>query len=199
MTLFYSLLPPKSILCAGEDAFAHLFVLQRRLSFTVLCFLAQRIRLAFAFLSVGEDASFMIISFSSLLTPCSVFVWLSPSCVLEKTCLFISSRLKRAGGWGGGRSSPPPPICNEGAPSKRAAKAFSQGISFCVLAKILLFLNKVIVIAIVIVRKQSVKAEQRRSREAQKLKSKRKAKEEESNQQEKTTSNQSREEQQAKS
>ena len=150
----------------------------------------------FAFLSVGEDASFMIISFSSLLTPCSVFVWLSPSCVLEKTCLFISSRLKRAGGWGGGAAPPPPPpICNEGAPSKRAAKAFAQGISFCVLAKILLFLNKVIVI----VRKQFVKAEQRRSREAQKRKSKRKAKEEESNQQEKTTSNQSREEQQAKS
>ena len=44
MTLFSSLLPPKaiscgfSILCVGEEAFTHLFVLQRRLSFALLCF-----------------------------------------------------------------------------------------------------------------------------------------------------------------
>ena len=112
--------------------------------------------------------------------------------------------LRERGGWGGG-AAPPGPFATRGPPSKRAAKAISQGISFCVLEKILLFFNKkviviviVIAIAVVIVRKQSVKAEQQRSREAQKLKSKRKAKAEESNQQEKTTSNQSREEQQAK-
>ena len=46
MILFSSLLPPKaiscgfSILCVGEDAFTHLFALQRRVSFTLLCFLA---------------------------------------------------------------------------------------------------------------------------------------------------------------
>ena len=69
MTLFSSLLPPKaiscgfSILCVGEEAFTHLLVLQRRLFFALLCFHAfftpQRIRLAFAFLSVDEDVSFM--------------------------------------------------------------------------------------------------------------------------------------------
>ena len=66
MTLFSLLLPPKaiscgfSILCVGEEAFTHLFVLERRLSFACF-FTPQRIRLAFAFLSVGEDSSFMII------------------------------------------------------------------------------------------------------------------------------------------
>ena len=46
MTLFSSLLPPKtiscgfSILCVGEEAFNHLFVLQRSLSFALLWFLA---------------------------------------------------------------------------------------------------------------------------------------------------------------
>ena len=34
--------------------------------------------------------------------------------MLEKTCLFISSRLKRVGVLGGGAA--PHPICNEGAP-----------------------------------------------------------------------------------
>ena len=172
MTLFSSLLPPKAISCgfsilyAGGNVFTHLFVLQRKRSFTVFCYLA-------------------------FLLP-SKYVWLSPSCLsvktfgLEKTCLFMSSRLERAGGLRGGAQPPPPPICNEGAPSKRATKAISQGISFCV------------IVIVVIVRKQSVKAEPRRSREAQKLKSTRKAKAEESNQQEKTTSNPSREEQQAK-
>ena len=65
MTLFSSLLPPKaiscafSILCVGEEAFTHLFVLQRRLSFDLLCFHA-------------------------LLLP-SEYVWLSPSCLSVKT------------------------------------------------------------------------------------------------------------------
>ena len=64
MTLFSSLLPPKasscgfSILCVGEEAFTHLFVLQRRLSFALLCFHA--------------------------LLP-SEYVWLSPSCLSVKT------------------------------------------------------------------------------------------------------------------
>ena len=114
-------------------------------------FTPQRIRLAFAFLSVGEDVSFMIVIFSLL------FVWLS-SCVLEKTCLFISSRLKRAGGAA-------PTFATRGTPSKRGSKAISQGISFCMLEKILILL------VTGIVRQQSVKAEQRRSREAQKQKS----------------------------
>ena len=111
--------------------------------------------------------------------------------MLEKTCLFISSLLLKRAGVLGGRS-PPSPICNEGAPSKRASKAISQGISFawwrkylyCFKIEIIAILIAT-VIAIVIIQKQSVKAEQRRSREAQKLKSKRKAKAEESNQQEK--------------
>ena len=108
MTLFSSLLPPKtiscgfSILCVGEEAFTHLFVLQRRLSFALLCFLAFLLPSEYVWISPS------CLSVRTLLTPCSVFVWFSPSCVLEKTCLFISSRLKRAGG--------PPPICNEGAP-----------------------------------------------------------------------------------
>ena len=65
MTLFSSLLPPKamsfgfSILCVGEEAFTHLFVLQRRLSFALLCF--------HAFLLPSE------------------YVWLSPSCLSVKT------------------------------------------------------------------------------------------------------------------
>ena len=65
MTLFSSLLHPKaisrgfSILCVGEEAFSHLFVLQRRLSFALLCFLA--------FLLPSE------------------YVWLSPSCLSVKT------------------------------------------------------------------------------------------------------------------
>ena len=65
MTLFSSLLPPKaiscgfSILCVGEEAFTHLFVLQTRLSFALLCF--------HAFLLPSE------------------YVWLSPSCLSVKT------------------------------------------------------------------------------------------------------------------
>ena len=65
MTLFSSLLPSKaiscgfSILCVGEEAFTRLFVLQRRLSFALLCF--------HAFLLPSE------------------YVWLSPSCLSVKT------------------------------------------------------------------------------------------------------------------
>ena len=87
--------------------------------------------------------------------------------------------LRERGGWGG-RSPPPRPICNEGAP-------FEEGCEGDFARDFLLRLGEdtfILVIAIVIVRKQSVKAEQRGSREAQKLKSKRKAKAEESNQQE---------------
>ena len=66
LTLFSSLLPPKtiscgfSILCVGEDA-----TKETLFRFTLFsCFLTpQRIRLAFAFLSVGEDVSFMSIYF----------------------------------------------------------------------------------------------------------------------------------------
>ena len=63
MTLFSSLLPPKaiscgfSILCVGEEAFTHLFVLQR-LSFALLCLLAFLLHpeaFSSGFLSVGED------------------------------------------------------------------------------------------------------------------------------------------------
>ena len=111
--------------------------LQRRLSFALLCF--------HAFLLPSE------------------YVWLSPSCLSVKTFSFMSiyffafdplkrfrlafsflcvgedvfihsSRLKRAGVLGGGAA--PPSICNEGAPSKRASKAISQGISCCVVEKI---------------------------------------------------------------
>ena len=63
MILFSSLLSPKaisrgfSILCVGEEAFTHLFVLQRRLSFALLCLLAFLLPSEY----VGEDVSFMII------------------------------------------------------------------------------------------------------------------------------------------
>ena len=44
--------------------------------------------------------------FSSFLTPCSVFVWLSPSCGVVRTFLFISLRrgvlFKKTRGVGGG-------------------------------------------------------------------------------------------------
>ena len=101
MTLFSSLLPPKAISCgfsilyAGGNVFTHLFVLQRKRSFTVFCYLA-------------------------FLLP-SKYVWLSPSCLsvktfgLEKTCLFMSSRLERAGGLRGG-AQPPPPNLQRGGP-----------------------------------------------------------------------------------
>ena len=154
MTLFSSLLPPKatscgfSILCVGEEAFTHLFVLQRRLSFALLCFLAfllpseyvwlspsrlsvktfhssllifcafnplKRFRLAFSFLCVGED---VFINF------------------------FTASESGGVGGVGGGghmgAQPPPPPHLQGGPPSKRASKAISQGISFCVVEKIFL-------------------------------------------------------------
>ena len=196
MTLFSSLLPPKanspgfSILCAGEDAFAHLFVLQRRLSFTVLCFLLftpQRIRLAFAFLSVGEDASFMIISFFFAFDPLKRFScgFLLLVCWRRRVYSFLHG-LRERGGWGG--RSPPPAHLQRGGPFEEGCEGdFAKGFPFGEDTFILLIIVIVIVIviAIVIVRNQSVKAEQRGSREAQKLKSKRKAQEEESNQQEK--------------
>ena len=80
---FFALIPPKaiscgfSILCAGEDAFTHLIRFTKETLFhcTVFsCFFTPpRIRLAFAFLSVGEDASFLTISFSSLFNPLKRF------------------------------------------------------------------------------------------------------------------------------
>ena len=99
--------------------------------------------------------------------------------MLEKTCLFISSRLKRAGGLGG-RSLP------RGAPFEEGCEGdFARDFLLRLGEDTFILLIIVLVIVIVvIVRKQSVKAEQRRSREAQKLKSKRKAKAEESNQRE---------------
>ena len=126
MTLFSLLLHPKatshgfSIVFVGEDAFAHLFVLQKRLSFTLLCFLAfllprspQRIRLGFAFLSVGEDVSFMIFFASN---PLKRFrVAFSVLCVGEDVFYsFLHGLRERAGS---------PPFATRGAPSKRASKA----------------------------------------------------------------------------
>ena len=131
----------------------------------------QRIRLAFAFLSVGEDVSFMSIYFFAF-NPLKRFrLAFSFLCVGEDVFIHFFT------------GAAPPPICNEGAPSKRAPKAISQGISLRGGEDICIVL--IIVIAIVIIQKHSVKAEQRGSREAQKLKSKREAKAEENNQQEK--------------
>ena len=67
----------------------------------------KRFRLAFSFLCVGED----------------VFIH-----------FFTAEESGGVGGGGGGAA--PPPICSEGAPSKRASKAISQGISCCVVEKI---------------------------------------------------------------
>ena len=121
MTLFSLLLHPKATSHGfGEDAFAHLFVLQKRLSFTLLCFLAfllprspQRIRLGFAFLSVGEDVSFMIFFASN---PLKRFrVAFSFLCVGEDVFYsFLHGLRERAGS---------PPFATRGAPSKRASKA----------------------------------------------------------------------------
>ena len=89
---------------------------------------------------------------------------------LEKTCLFISSRLERAGGLG-----PPPPFATRGPFEEGYEGDFARDFLLRVGEDIFIPLVIVIVI-VVIVRKQSVKAEQRRSREAQKLKSKRESK-----------------------
>ena len=86
--------------------------------------------------------------------------------MLEKTCLVISSRLKRAGGvWGGAD----PPICNEGAPFEEGCEGdFAR--DFLLRVGEDTFIRLIIVIVIEIVRKQSVKAEQQRSTKAEKQK-----------------------------
>ena len=97
-------------------------------------FTPQRIHLSLAFLSVGEDVSFMIILFSSLFTPGAFSCGFSFLRVGEDVFIHFFAACE---GIGGGQ---PPPICNEGPPSKRAPRAISQGISFDVLEKMFLFL-----------------------------------------------------------
>ena len=195
MTLLSWLLPPKaiscgfSILCAGEDAFAHFFVLQRRLSFTVLCFLAfllssEHVWLSPSCLSVKTLHS-CLFHFSSLLTPEALSrVFLLLVCWRRRVYSILHG-LRERRGLGGSTAPPPPAHLQRGGPFEEGCEGVFARDSFLRLGEdtfILLIIVIVIVIAIVTVRKQSVK---RSSREAQKLKSKRKAKEEESNQQEK--------------
>ena len=107
--------------------------------------------------------------------------------MLEKTCLFISSRLKRAGGFGGA------PICNEGAPFQEGCEGdFARDFLLRVGGDTFILL----IIVIVLVRKQSINAEQQRSTKAEKQKGKQRQRKAISKK--KTTSNQSREEQHAK-
>ena len=90
-------------------------------------------------LSVGEDVSFMIIVFSSLLTfnPLKRFrVAFFFLCWRRRVYSFLHG-LREPGGGGVGAGATPP-ISNEA--SKRASKAISQGISFCVLEKMFLLL-----------------------------------------------------------
>ena len=112
------------------------FIRLTHVHFTLLsCFFTpQRIRLAFAFLFVGENVFIHYYFIFSLFTPLKRFVWLSPSCVLEKTCLFISSQLKRAGGL---RWRSPPPFATRGPPFEEGFEGdFRKGIFLCVLEKI---------------------------------------------------------------
>ena len=83
-------------MCVGEDAFTHFFVLQRRVTFILLCLIAFLLPSEYVWLSPSCLSVFIHGLFYFLFSSRSVFVWLSSSCVLEKTCLLISSRLKRA-------------------------------------------------------------------------------------------------------
>ena len=107
------------------------------LYFVFMLFYSQRIRLAFAFLSVGEDVSFMSIYFFAF-NPLKRFrLAFSFLCVGEDVFIHFFTA-QESGGVGGEGGAAPPLICKEGAPSKRASKAISQGISCCVVEKICL-------------------------------------------------------------
>ena len=151
-------------------------------------FTPQRIRLAFAFLSVGEDVSFMSIYFF-VVNPLKRFrLAFSFLCVGEDVFIHFFTA-QESGGVGGGAQLPSPNLQRRGPFEEGFEGDFARDFLLRGGEDIFIVLIIIIVIAIIIViviiQKQSVKAEQRRSREAQKLKSNRKAKAEESNQQEK--------------